>query len=128
MAIGGRCTTRGCQDAAADDSVKCPRHRDIQRVKNANYQGRPVPVSPLKSVTAGGGQRSTPNGKPGRPKKLPAPVVSVPAMRELETLPTPRPVALRGDVLSILDAAIVSASEDVQALERTREILSRQSA
>lgn len=108
MAIGGRCTARGCTDDAAEDSVKCARHRDIQREKNEKYQGRSIPV------------------KPGR-KAPRAAVVSVPAKREPETLPTPRPVGQRGDVLIILDSAIVSAHADVQAIERTREILSRQS-
>lgn len=109
MAIGGRCTARGCTDDAAEDSVKCARHRDIQREKNAKYQGRSIPV------------------KPGR-KEPRAAVVSVPEKREPETLPTPRPVGQRGDVLSILDSAIVNAHADVQALERTREILYRQKA
>lgn len=49
-------------------------------------------------------------------------------MREPETLPAPRPVGQRGAVLSLLDSAIVSAHADVQALERVRAILSRQSA
>lgn len=82
----------------------------------------------LKREAAGGGQRTEATRKPGRPKKLPAAVVSVPARREPETLPPPRPVALRGDVLSLLDGAIVSAQADVHALERAREILSRMQA
>lgn len=113
MAIGETCTARGCRDGAAPDSVKCERHRDIQREKNAKYQGRSIPV------------------KPGR-KAAPAASVTVPAKRELETLAIPRPITvsgqvMNGDVLRVLDAAIVSATADVQALERTREILSRQS-
>jgi hypothetical protein len=82
----------------------------------------------LKQEADGGGQGNAAKRKPGRPKKLSAPVVSVPAMREPEALPAPRPVGQRGDVLSILDSAIVSAHADVQALERVRAILSRQSA
>lgn len=82
----------------------------------------------LKQEAAGVGQGNAAKRKPGRPKKLPAPVVSVPAMRDPETLPAPRPVGQRGDVLTILDGAIVSAHADVQALERVRAILSRQSA
>lgn len=128
MAIGGRCTARGCQDDAASDSVKCPHHRDVQRVRNANYQGRPVPAHLAKSVAAGGGQRSTPKGKPGRSKAVPASVVSVTVAHVPETLSTPRPVVQYDGVLNVIDAAIVSAQADVHALERTREILSRQSA
>jgi len=36
----------------------------------------------------------------------------------------PRPIA-SGDVLDVLDAAIVSATADVAALERAREIVLR---
>lgn len=108
MAIGGTCTTRGCRTGAAHDSVKCEKHRDIQREKNAQYQGRAL------------------KGQPGRPKKVADAVVHVPARREPDTLPTPRPVVMNGNVFSVLDAAIVSATADVQALERTREILARQ--
>lgn len=80
----------------------------------------------LKQEAVGGGQGEA-KRKPGRPKKTPDAVVSVPAMREPETLATPRPVTMNGSVLSVLDAAIVSAQADIEALKRTREILSRQS-
>lgn len=51
---------------------------------------------------------------------------AVPAVVEPKTLATPRPVMTSGGVLSVLDAAIVSAQADIEALERTREILARQ--
>lgn len=79
----------------------------------------------LKRDAAGGGHGQA-KKKPGRPKRVPAAVVSVPAMREPETLATPRPVQQNGQVLSVLDAVIVDLHADVAALERTREILSRQ--
>lgn len=85
----------------------------------------------LKQEAAGVRRGSKPKGKPGRPRKLPDAGVSVPARREPETLAIPRPIVvngqvMHGDVQRVLDAAIVSATADVQALERTREILLRQ--
>ena len=34
------CTKGSCQDEAASDSVRCPKHRDEQKARNAKYQGR----------------------------------------------------------------------------------------
>lgn len=78
----------------------------------------------LKQDAAGGGHGNA-KRRPGRPKKVSAQAVSVPAVREPETLLTPRPVMMNGSVLSVLDAAIVSAQADIEALERTRGILAR---
>jgi hypothetical protein len=49
---------------------------------------------------------------------------TAPALVDTDAAATPRPI-LRGDVLGVLDAAIVSATADIEALERTRVILAR---
>jgi len=76
---------------------------------------------------AAGGQETTAKKKPGRPRKSPAAVVSVPAMREPETLPTPRPLVTAGSALmSVLDNAIQRATCELDTLERAKAILMRQ--
>jgi hypothetical protein len=38
-----RCSKGLCPEEAAEDSVRCPKHRDMQRLSNAKSQGRALP-------------------------------------------------------------------------------------
>lgn len=46
MTMRPRCTKGSCEDESAEDSVRCPKHRDLQRAQNAKFQGRAVSHAP----------------------------------------------------------------------------------
>lgn len=111
MASGGICTKKGCEDGAAEDSVQCARHRDIQREKNAKYQGRADGIS---------ARAHKPRASAARDKDLPA-IVGPPSR-------VTRPVVVNGSTMSLLNEALAAAQADVEALVRARAIVERHRA
>lgn len=98
---GETCTKGLCENEAAEDSVMCPKHRDLKKAMNARYQGK--------------------DGKPKRAYHRRAVVAQEPG-------PCPGPVP--GEVVPVpagaladLDEAIAARKADLAVLERAKEIL-----
>ena len=110
-----RCTKGSCPDEAADDSVRCPKHRDMQRASNEHYQGRAGSAAgkPKRKYTRRlplGGTRST------AVATIEPKVVSATPVRRAD---------LNGNVLTVLDVLLQKMASDTAAVERTKELLER---
>lgn len=123
--IMARCTKGQCPDEAAEDSVRCPKHRDMQRAYTAKFQGRALPAGgkPKRKYT-----RRQPVGSaaPTAVALVPAKRANAPIVLAEPTIVNGKPVRhadLDGNVLTILDAAIQTYASDHAALVRAKEIL-----
>lgn len=108
-----KCSKASCHDEAADDSVRCPTHRDQQRAYNAKYQGRAAPD--------GGSVTRTDTKRRGRGASTAIAVVE-PKGRSA----TPcRRMDLNGNVLTLLDTFIVTLETELATLRGAKEIVER---
>ena len=105
MALGQTCTH--CDQPAAEDSVKCPRHRDIQKRANQNY---------AKKVAEAAGKIPK---KVGRPKQEKA----EPPTGLIEYKPAVPQVS--SPTLTLIDQTIAMLQADMDALTRAREVMRR---
>jgi hypothetical protein len=123
-----RCTKGKCQDESADDSVRCPKHRDEQRASNARFQGRSTPAvgKPKRSYTRriplGGGTAS--NALSTLPAKLAYATITLAEPRTVNAQPA-RSMDLDGNVLTVLDGLIAQRESELVMLRGTKEILER---
>jgi hypothetical protein len=107
------CSKKGCGEAAAEDSVHCPRHRDMQRAANARYQGRSVPVA----------EKTTP---PATTRRIGSASMAVATIApQARTAATMRRLDLNGNALTVLDQFIGKFSADLAMLQGAKEILER---
>lgn len=98
-----RCTKKSCPDESAEDSVRCPKHRDMQRAQNAKYLGRAL-TSPTRTYT----KKSTTEAMPTHHTTMPVPA---------------RRVDLNGNALTLMDRAITSLEIELATLKSAREIM-----
>lgn len=120
-----KCSIASCHDEAADDSVRCPTHRDQQRAYNAKYQGRAAPKTgnPKQKYT-----RRNPLGGGTAVSTLPAKRASAPitlAEPKIVNATPGRRMDLNGNVLTLLDTFIVTLETDLATLRGAREIMER---
>lgn len=120
-----KCSKQKCSNEAADDSVRCVKHRDAQRASNEKFQRRAG--KPTRTYT-----RRTPLGVGGTALSVGA---TMPSMRTHAPIslaePTivnghpPRRVDLDGNVLTVLDGLIAQRETELAMLRGTKEILER---
>jgi len=121
-----QCTKNNCPDEAASDSVRCPKHRDQQRIANAKSQGRTLPdaaASPRRYT------RRIPLSVPDSKAVAPMPATRTAPI----TLAEPtivngsqgRRMDLDGEEVSVLDSFIGKLEVDLQILHAAKEVMER---
>lgn len=118
------CTKKNCGAPAADDSVRCPKHRDMQRAHNAKFQGRTLPASATlkrkytrRTPQGGGTDQTVVATLPA--KRAAAPIV----LAEPQEI-NPRP-STKGSRLFSLERGIEQCEADLVILRSAKEILER---
>lgn len=112
-----RCTKGKCQDFAADDSVRCPYHRDMKKAMNDRFKnkGQPSHDKPKRKYTR---RALTP---PFPPVAGRAPI----ALAEPRIIKPRQITHANGDrsVLSMIDTLLLQLGEDTSVLLRAKELL-----
>lgn len=121
-----RCTKGKCPEEAADDSVRCSKHRDEQRASNAKYQGRMLPDAgrPKRKYT-----RRQPLGGGTAVSTVPAKRANAPIVLADPTMVNATPARgldLNGNAVTVLDAFIDKTESDLATLRGARDIMLRQ--
>ena len=116
-----RCTKGKCPDDAAEDSVRCPKHRDEQRARNAKFNGRADPGKSTRKYV----RRRQPDqfaevaiihAKGTAPITLAEPTIVNPPARSL---------GLNGQPVTIMDSVIARLQGDLQTLLAAKEVMER---
>lgn len=118
-----RCRRGSCRDEAADDSVQCPKHRDLQRAANAKYNGRMLSEAGTpKRKSTGRHPLSGSATIPALPSiRAHAPITT--AEPRLVNATPARPMDLDGTVFTVIDELIHQREQELVMLRGTKELL-----
>lgn len=109
-ALEGTCSKKNCEEPAAPDSVRCVKHRDMQRASNEAYAAK----------------QNKKAGKPAPQQGARKPKTAAPAIATHPASPVSNG---HGEFDATgLDAAIEALRHDLASLERAREILQHRGA
>ena len=122
-----RCTKKNCPEEAAADSVRCPKHRDMKRVKNAKANGRTLP--PGIATTTRKYTRRIPLSVPDSKAVAPMPATRTAPITLAEptivNVSQGRRMDLDGEEVSVLDSFIGKLEVDLQILHAAKEVMER---
>ncbi len=115
---GQTCTMKQCEDAAAENSVMCPKHRDAKARSNAKAQGRTWPGE------AGRVKRTYTRRHSVEGASVPATRAHAPiTLAEPTIVNGSRGVDLSGNAVAVLDTFITKLETDLAMLRGARAVL-----